>query len=130
MFKIVKRSEYNLMRKMVERQDNYIDQIKIQNEEINDLKYDNQMLRDAISDNNAKIKSLIGKIGGLKASNNCKVKDNKFLKEQIDKLNSELFEIKNQLIFYKKYGKSNEKLEKIKNYKEIRKEFERRARVL
>ncbi len=112
MFKIVNKFKYELMQKIIERQDNYIDQIKFQNEKINDLKYDNQMLKDTILDNNIKMKSLIGKIGGLKASNNYKVRDNEDLKKQVRQLRSELFDTKNQLIFYKKYGKSNEKLEK------------------
>ncbi len=94
MFKIVKKSEYELMKKMIERQDNYIDQIKMQNGEINDLKYDNQTLRNVILDNSIKTKSLIGKIGGLTASNNCKVKDNNVLKEQTKQLKSELLDLK------------------------------------
>lgn len=106
MFKLVNKTNYELMKKMLERQDNYIEQIKLLNSKVNDLNYDNELLKDAILDNNRRIKVLNGKIGGLKASNNYKTKHNKELIEGIKNLESKLLKAEKQLSFYKKHRKN------------------------
>lgn len=129
MFKIVNKERYKALEKIEEMQDNYIEQIRIKNAEITELKVEKREIIDLLEEKHHDNKKLIGKIGGLTASNNHKIKENKFLMDQLNKLKEELFEIKNQLDFYRKYGKSNEKFEKSKNYIEMRKECERRTKI-
>lgn len=127
-FKIVNKARYELLEKMVQRQDNYIEQIKIINAKVKQLKDDNNKLIDLINNKNKDIKKLSGKIGGLTKNINLKVKDNNLLKDKIRELKNINLNLKDQLVFYKKYGISNEKLEKFKDYTEIRKELEKRRK--
>lgn len=129
MFKIVNKDRYRALEKIEEMQDNYIEQIRIKNAEVAELKAEKREIIELFEEKHHDNKKLIARIGGLTASNNHKIKENKFLMDQSNKLKEELFELKNQLAFYKKYGKSNEKFEKSKNYIEMRKECERRAKI-
>lgn len=126
--KIVDKERYELLEKMVQRQDNYIEQIKIRNKELEELAINNSKLSNLIEEKDLIIKKLRGRIGGLTKSNNIKINDNVLLKNQTKELKNCILNLQNKLNFYDRYGHKNEKLEKLKNYKEIRKELEKRGK--
>ncbi|MBQ9607825.1 MAG: hypothetical protein IJV15_00100 [Lachnospiraceae bacterium] len=96
---LVKQSEYELMKKVTERQDNYIEQIKINNKEL-------QKQQDEISELSSSIENVLeqlkikeserrksaGKAGGLTAKLNSEKKENEKLKEEVEELKDKLAE--------------------------------------
>ena len=125
--KLISKTEYKQLQKDSERIDNYSKQIVILNDEINKLRTTNDVLVDKLFDERAELRKQSGRVGGLTKSNHCKDKKISVLIETVKDLKS-LIKIKNdEVTFYKKYSK-NPKLEKAKNYIEISKECERRAK--
>lgn len=127
MYKIVKKSEYELLKKMAYRQEKYIEQIKINNRTISD----NNKLFEELSFMLLKLagdkRKLASRIGGLTKSLNCKKREVEQLSDKVDSLKDSLKESKEKVSFYKKYGGKN-MIEKMKNYIEIRKECEKRSK--
>lgn len=122
----IKKAEYDLMKKMVERQDNFTTQIMNQTKEIDFLK--NELEREQ---NNRKHYS--GKCGGLtKQVNKLTKKINALLDE-----NNRLCEVLNTLYekssikdleieMLRNKGKRKKDIESYKNYFQARKELEKR----
>lgn len=120
-FKIVDKVKYELMEKIVERQDNYIEQIKKANKEIDSLKY-------LLEIKNKSLHLLSSRVGGMSNSNQKKQTKIEKLQDDLKEAISENMQLKESLKFYQKYGKENPKLEKVKNYYLLRKEAERRSK--
>lgn len=120
-FKIVDKVKYELMEKIVERQDNYIEQIKKANKEIDSLK-------SLLEIKNKSIHFLSSRVGGMSNSNQKKQTKIEKLQDDLKEAISENMQLKESLKFYQKYGKENPKLEKVKNYYLLRKEVERRSK--
>lgn len=118
-FKIVDKVKYELMEKIVERQDNYIEQIKKANKEIDSLK-------SLLKIKNKSLHLLSSRVGGMSNSNQKKQTKIEKLQDDLKEAISENMQLKESLKFYQKYGKENPKLEKVKNYYLLRKEVERR----
>lgn len=120
-FKIVDKVKYELMEKIVERQDNYIEQIKKANKEIDNLK-------SLLEIKNKSLHLLSSRVGGMSNSNQKKQTKIEKLQDDLKEAISENIQLKENLKFYQKYGKENPKLEKVKNYYLLRKEVERRKK--
>ena len=120
-FKIVDKVKYELMEKIVERQDNYIEQIKKANKEIDSLK-------SLLKIKNKSLHLLSSRVGGMSNSNQKKQTKIEKLQDDLKEAISENMQLKESLKFYQKYGKENPKLEKVKNYYLLRKEVERRSK--
>lgn len=118
-FKIVDKVKYELMEKIVERQDNYIEQIKKATKEIDSLK-------SLLEIKNKSLHLLSSRVGGMSNSNQKKQTKIEKLQDDLKEAISENMQLKESLKFYQKYGKENPKLEKVKNYYLLRKEVERR----
>lgn len=96
---LVKQSEYELMKKVVERQDNYIEQIKINNKEIqkqqdkiNDLSLSIENTLEKLNLAESARRKSAGKAGGLTAKLNSEKKENEKLKEEVEELKDKLAE--------------------------------------
>ena len=120
-FKIVDKVKYELMEKIVERQENYIEQIKKANKEIDNLK-------SLLETKNKSLHLLSSRVGGISNSNQKKQIKIEKLQNDLKEVTSENTQLKESLKFYQKYGKENSKLEKVKNYYLLRKEVERRSK--
>ena len=94
---VLNRNDYELMKKMIDRQDNYVSQIKINNEEIEILKEESEQLNKTIEDITIKFKKkekerrkIAGKVGGLTTKLNSSKKQNKMLLDRVCDLEKEL----------------------------------------
>ena len=140
-FILVKKAEYELMKKVTERQDNYIEQIKINNKEIQNQQDEISNLSSSIEEvlEQLKIKEserrkAAGKAGGLTASLNKEREKKEQLLQDKAKLENTIelneLEIKKRDAEIKILtGKGRKKnIEDYKNYRECRHELEKRKR--
>ena len=98
MFKIVNKARYELLEKMVERQDNYIENIKLNNKKIDELKEKTNKILEDLKIKEDKRRKNASKIGGLKTSLN---KEKTKTKELLD----------NQIILENKINEKDNKME-------------------
>ena len=96
---LVKQSEYDLMKKITERQDNYIEQIKINNkeiqkqqDEINDLSTSVETVLEQLKIKEFERRKNAGKAGGLQKSLNQEKDKTEKLKEEVKELKDKLAE--------------------------------------
>ena len=148
MFKLIKQGEYNLLKRMSERQDNYIEQIRQLHKLVEKHEEDIKNIEFKISEKDVEIelkeharRKIAGKVGGMQASLNNKDKKIDTLKElnnsiqqdlkdtekELSKKNEELKETKQQLEFFKNHRRAPS-LEDYKNYVGQRKELEKRSK--
>ena len=146
---LVKQSEYDLMKKITERQDNYIEQIKINNkeiqkqqDEISDLSISIEFVLEQLKIKETERRKSAGKVGGLTASlNKEKEKTEQLIESNINLENT--IELKNNEIKLKeleikeketeiKILKNLGKKKQIGDYKklqEIRKDIDNRKGI-
>ena len=136
---ILNRNEFELMKKMVDRQDNYINQIKMNIEELNKLKESNNEMNELIIEtlNNLNSKErarrkIAGKVGGLTAKLNNEKKENKMLLDKVFELESanklqeiELEKAKIQNKILKDTGKKKQ-IEDYKKLNELNEDIKKR----
>ena len=94
---LVKRTDYELMQKMVDRQDNYLTQIKMNNEEIGKLRDTNEDMVGVVKDTLNQLKQTeqarkknACKIGGLTTSLNKEKNKTKELLDTVSELENEI----------------------------------------
>lgn len=121
---ILNRNEFELMKKMVDRQDNYINQIKMNNEEIDKLK-------DKLKQKELVRRKTAGKVGGLVGHLNYEKKQNKLLLDRIIELESakklqeiELEKANTQIKILKDSGKKKQ-IEDFKKLSELNEEIKK-----
>lgn len=124
----IKKIEYDLMKKMAERQDNYAKQIMDQTKEIDIL--NTKLLKEITSK-----KHYSGKCGGLTKQVNKLIKKNKLLLEENERLNNIIEKLDNtisvkglEIEMLKNKGKRKKDIESYKNYFQARKELEKREK--
>lgn len=122
----VRKTDYELMKKMVERQDNFSIQIMKQTKEISSLKTQ-------LENKEAEKKHYSGKCGGLTKQvnrltmkNDLLLNENNRLCEIIDKLHKEISVKDLEIEMLKNKGKRKKDVESYKNYFQARKELEKR----
>lgn len=94
---LIKRTDYELMQKMVDRQDNYLAQIKMNNEEIGKLRDTNEDMVGVVKDTLSQLKQTeqarrknASKIGGLTTSLNKEKNKTKELLDTVSELEDEI----------------------------------------
>ena len=124
---ILNRNDYELMKKMVDRQDNYIKQIKMSNEEIDKLK-------NKLAEKEKARRKVAGKVGGLTGHLNYEKKQNKMLLDKVLELESakelqeiELEKAKIQNKILKDTGKKKQ-IEDFKKLIELNNEIKKRKK--
>lgn len=131
----VRKTDYDLMKKMIERQDNFSIQIIQQTQQIDTLKNQIELLTKENKKKEFSRRKSVGKTGGLTKQVNKLERKNKQLLEALS-LKSEELKIQNKKIdFYRKEiamlknkGKKKKDIETYKNYFEARKELEKREK--
>lgn len=147
-WKIVNRVRYELLEKIAKRTDNYIEQIRLVNSNLEVQKEKTETLefalKDFINDYNKKEserKKTASKVGGLQTSlnrqkekNYALFKRNLEIEEELkkkhrdnEKLEFEIKELKRQLDFFKNHRRAPS-MEEYKNYIFRRKECEKRSK--
>lgn len=117
----LKRDEYDLMKKIASRQENYITQIKKQNEEINNL-------RDEIKDKENKRRKNASKVGAMQKHINRQELKIKALNEMMQAKEMQLNVLKKQNEMLQNKGKRKKDIESYKNYFQLRRELEKREK--
>lgn len=143
-FKVISKGTYNCMKKIAERQDNYIENIRILNSKVGtledkiDLTLENLQIKEEQRRKNAcKIGGLQASLNSQKVKNECLVKDNINLASKIENDRQEFETVKKELEdtvrlkdaeikMLRNKGKKSKNVEDYKNYFECRKELERR----
>lgn len=131
----IKKSDYDLMKKITERQDNFAIQImkqtktieqndeiiKSRDEEIENLKFEKRKL-------NGKIGGMQRQLNILKQKNSTLFKEIENTHEIIKELNNNINIKKLEIEMLKNKGKRKKDIESYKNYFEARKELEKREK--
>lgn len=143
-FKLIRKGDYQLMKKMVDRTDNYIENIRCLNKEVENLSISIDNVLDSLNIKEEQRRKNACKIGGLQASlntqkfkNECLVKDNINLIAKIEDNKQELDKVKKEfedtikfkdaeIKMLRNKGKKNKNVEDYKNYFQCRKELEKR----
>lgn len=128
LFKIVKTTEYELMKKSIERQTSYLTQIMEQFTEIKKMKEELEKINQALKIKEIKRRKSASKIGGLQASLNSQRQKNEELLEIIEERNTELDLKKKEVDMLKNKGKRKKDVESYKNYFEVRKKLEEKEK--
>lgn len=128
MFKIVNKARYELLEKMVERQDNYIENIKLNNKKIDELKEKINKILEELKIKEDKRRKLASKVGGLQASLNHQKEKNSIILENLELKTLEA-DLKNrEILMLRNKDKKNKNIEDYKNYFEGRKEIIKRMK--
>lgn len=128
MFKIVNKARYELLEKMVERQDNYIENIKLNNKKIDELKEKINKILEELKIKEGKRRKLASKVGGLQASLNNQKEKNSIILENLELKTLEA-DLKNkEILMLRNKDKKKKNIEDYKNFVECRKELEKRSR--
>lgn len=128
MFKIVNKARYELLEKMVERQDNYIENIKLNNKKIDELKEKTNKILEELKIKEDKRRKLASKVGGLQASLNNQKEKNSIILENLELKTLEA-DLKNkEILMLRNKDKKNKNIEDYKNYFEGRKEILKRMK--
>lgn len=138
---LIKRTDYELMQKMIDRQDNYLAQIKMNNEEIGKLRDVNEDMVESVKDTLKQLKlkedarrKNACKIGGLTTSLNKEKKEKEELQNKIDDLQSEVelhkleAEKKDTQIKILKNAGKQKQLDDYKKLEELTKDIEKHKR--
>jgi hypothetical protein len=140
-YKIVKKSKYELMEKIVGRVDNYIEQIKICNRKIEEQKLAYKELNNKVDEINQLFnkrensrKITASKVGGLKSSLNHQKEKNKILldlnknlTEKLTQAEKKLERANNQVEFFKNHRRAPS-LQEYENYIKCNHELEKRQK--
>lgn len=126
LFKIVKTSEYELMKKSMERQTSYLTQIMDQFAEIKNMKEELQKINAMLKIKETKRRKSASKIGGLQASLNSQRQKNNVLLEMLKEKDVELDVKEKEVEMLRNKGKRKKNVESYKNYFEARKELEKK----
>lgn len=126
LFKIVKTSEYELMKKSMERQTSYLTQIMDQFAEIKNMKEELQKINAMLKIKETKRRKSASKIGGLQASLNSQRQKNDVLLEMLKEKDVELDVKEKEVEMLRNKGKRKKNVESYKNYFEARKELEKK----
>lgn len=126
LFKIVKTSEYELMKKSMERQTSYLTQIMDQFAEIKNMKEELQKINAMLKIKETKRRKSASKIGGLQASLNSQRQKNDALLEMLKEKDVELDVKEKEVEMLRNKGKRKKNVESYKNYFEARKELEKK----
>lgn len=126
LFKIVKTSEYELMKKSMERQTSYLTQIMDQFAEIKNMKEELQKINAMLKIKETKRRKSASKIGGLQASLNSQRQKNDVLLEMLKEKDVELDVKEKEVEMLRNKGKRKKDVESYKNYFEARKELEKK----
>lgn len=126
LFKIVKTSEYELMKKSMERQTSYLTQIMDQFAEIKNMKEELQKINAMLKIKETKRRKSASKIGGLQASLNSQRQKNDVLLEMLKEKDVELDVKEKEVEMLRNKGKRKKNIESYKNYFEARKELEKK----
>lgn len=138
-YKIIRKSDYDLMKKIIDRVDNYIEQIKLCNKKIENQQDKYNLLKEEIAKINNKIeekeqkrRKSASKIGGLQTSLNNQKEKNKILidlnkknTKKITELEKELTIEKNKSDFFKNHRRAPS-LQEYENYIKANHELEKR----
>jgi len=130
--KIVNRERYELLEKMAQRQDNYIEQIRLLDKKVQENNDKQAFILGELDKINSELKlkeesskKLASKLGGVKKSLNHQKEKNKILLELVNNKDKELVDANKKLELMQKL-KRVPNLEDLKDYFENRKECERR----
>ncbi|MBR0471730.1 MAG: hypothetical protein IJI98_03410 [Methanosphaera sp.] len=132
---LVKRTDYELMQKMVDRQDNYLTQIKMNNEEIGKLKDTNEDMVEIVKDTLKQLKLKeearkrnASKIGALTTNYNRVKAQNEELKDnlELEKLESEKKDV--QIKILKNIGKQKQ-MDDYKKLEELNRDIQKHKKV-
>lgn len=126
LFKIVKTSEYEFMKKSMERQASYLTQIMDQFAEIKNMKEELQKINAMLKIKETKRRKSASKIGGLQASLNSQRQKNDVLLEMLKEKDVELDVKEKEVEMLRNKGKRKKNVESYKNYFEARKELEKK----
>lgn len=126
LFKIVKTSEYEFMKKSMERQASYLTQIMDQFAEIKNMKEELQKINAMLKIKETKRRKSASKIGGLQASLNSQRQKNDVLLEMLKEKDIELDVKEKEVEMLRNKGKRKKNVESYKNYFEARKELEKK----
>ena len=126
LFKIVKTTEYELMKKSMERQTSYLTQIMDQFAEIKNMKEELQKINAMLKIKETKRRKSASKIGGLQASLNSQRQKNDVLLEMLKEKDIELDVKEKEVEMLRNKGKRKKNVESYKNYFEARKELEKK----
>ena len=126
LFKIVKTSEYDFMKKSMERQASYLTQIMDQFAEIKNMKEELQKINAMLKIKEDKRRKSASKIGGLQASLNSQRQKNDVLLEMLKEKDIELDVKEKEVEMLRNKGKRKKNVESYKNYFEARKELEKK----
>ena len=126
LFKIVKTTEYELMKKSMERQTSYLTQIMDQFVEIKNMKEELQKINAMLKIKETKRRKSASKIGGLQASLNSQRQKNDVLLEMLKEKDIELDVKEKEVEMLRNKGKRKKNVESYKNYFEARKELEKK----
>lgn len=126
LFKIVKTTEYELMKKSMERQTSYLTQIMDQFAEIKNMKEELQKINAMLKIKETKRRKSASKIGGLQASLNSQRQKNDVLLEMLKEKDVELDVKEKEVEMLRNKGKRKKNVESYKNYFEARKELEKK----
>lgn len=126
LFKIVKTSEYEFMKKSMERQASYLTQIMDQFAEIKNMKEELQKINAMLKIKETKRRKSASKIGGLQASLNLQRQKNDVLLEMLKEKDVELDVKEKEVEMLRNKGKRKKNVESYKNYFEARKELEKK----
>lgn len=124
----IKKAEYDLMKKMVERQDNFSTQIIKQTKEIDFLKTQLEKKEIERKHYSGKCGGLTKQVNKLTKKINLLLNENDRLSKIIDKMGEET-SVKNlEIEMLKNKGKRKKDVESYKNYFQARKELEKREK--
>lgn len=126
LFKIIKTTEYELMKKSMERQTSYLTQIMDQFAEIKNMKEELQKINAMLKIKETKRRKSASKIGGLQASLNSQRQKNDVLLEMLKEKDVELDVKEKEVEMLRNKGKRKKNVESYKNYFEARKELEKK----
>lgn len=125
-FKIVNRTRYELLEKIKDRTDNYIEQIKLMHQKIDNIERQFEELEEKLLICEHARREGIGRAGGLKASlNRTKNKLKKL--EHENNITEQKLKVKEEEVKILRSKKHD--VESYKNYFQSRKELERRERA-
>lgn len=124
LFKIVKTSEYELMKKSIERQPSYLTQIMEQFNKLEKMEEQLAKINEALKIKETKRRKTASKIGGLQTSLNTQREKNEELLKLISEKDEEIELKTKEVEMLKNKGKRKKDVESYKNYFEVRKKLE------